>query len=69
MADSSSTVTDIPIWIAGGCWARCQLHASIRTISTRSILIELVAALREVSGREEPKEWLRGGGTWKAVYK
>ena len=30
MADSSTTVRGIPIRIAGGCWARCQLHAGIR---------------------------------------
>ena len=32
MADSSTTVIGIPILIAGGCWARCQLHAGIRYI-------------------------------------
>ena len=29
MADSSTTVVGIPIRIAGGCWARRQLHAGI----------------------------------------
>ena len=29
MADSSITVRGIPILIAGGCWAQCQLHAGI----------------------------------------
>ena len=32
MADSSTTVTGIPIWIAGGCLASCQLHAGIRYV-------------------------------------
>ena len=32
MADSSPTVIGIPILIAGGCWARFQLHASIRYV-------------------------------------
>ena len=32
MADSSTTVKGIPIWIAGGCWASCQLHAGIRYV-------------------------------------
>ena len=33
MADSSTTIIGIQIWIAGGCWACCQLHAGIRYIS------------------------------------
>ena len=32
MADFSATVRGIPIWIAGGCWARRQLHAGIRYV-------------------------------------
>ena len=32
IADSSTTVAGIPIWIAGGCWAGCQLHAGIRYV-------------------------------------
>ena len=32
MADSSTTVAGIPILIAGGCWARRQLHAGIRNV-------------------------------------
>ena len=32
MADSSTTVRGIPILIAGGCWASCQLHAGIRYV-------------------------------------
>ena len=33
MADPSTTVIGIPIRIAGGRWARCQLHAGIRYVS------------------------------------
>ena len=36
MADSSTTVTGIPILIVGGCWAGCQLHAGIRYVSVTS---------------------------------
>ena len=43
MADYSTTVLDIPIQIAGGYWARRQLHAGIRYVPTRSILMELQA--------------------------
>ena len=32
MADSSTTTTGIPVRIAGGCWAECQLHAGIRYV-------------------------------------
>ena len=63
MADYSTTVRGIPIRFSGGYWARRQLHAGIRYISTRSILIELLSALNVVPG---------GGGmagTWKLVYK
>ena len=38
MADSSTTVTGNPIPIAGGCWARRQLHAGIRYVSVASKL-------------------------------
>ena len=38
MADSSTTVIGIPIRIAGGCWARCQLYAGIRDVSVASKL-------------------------------
>ena len=38
MADSSTTVIGIPILIAGGCWAQCQLHAGIRYVSVASKL-------------------------------
>ena len=41
MADYSTTVIGIPIRFSGGYWARRQLHASIRYVSTRSILMEL----------------------------
>ena len=40
MADSSTTVRGIPIRFAGGYWAQCQLHAGIRYVPTRSILME-----------------------------
>ena len=43
MADYSTTVTGIPIRFARGYWARRQLHAGIRYVSTLSILIELQA--------------------------
>ena len=43
MADYSRTVTGIPIMLAGGCWARHQLHAGIRYIPTPLILMELQA--------------------------
>ena len=68
MADSSTTVIGIPILIAGGCWAQCQLHAGIRYVPTRSILIELLSALRRVSGPEEPKEGLGGRGELGKLY-
>ena len=32
MADPSTTTRGIPIRIAGGCWAECQLHAGIRYV-------------------------------------
>ena len=32
IADSSTTVAGIPIRIAGGGWASCQLHAGIRYV-------------------------------------
>ena len=38
MADSSTTVIGIPIRIAGGCWARRQLHAGIRYVPVASKL-------------------------------
>ena len=43
MADSSTTVRDIQFRFAGGYWARRQLHAGIRYVPTRSILMELQA--------------------------
>ena len=62
MADSSTTATRIPILFLGGCWARRQLSAGIRYVSTRSILMELLSGVNGVPG---------GGmaGTWKPVYK
>ena len=44
MADSSTTIAGIPIWIAGGCWAQRQLHAGIRYVPVASKLrISLVS--------------------------
>ena len=47
MADSSKTITGIPILIAGGCWARRQLHAGIRYVSVAS---KLRVSLASVEG-------------------
>ena len=41
MADYSTTASRIPILFLGGCWAQRQLHAGIRYVCTRSILMEL----------------------------
>ena len=38
MADFYTTITGIPILIAGGFWARRQLHAGIRYVSVASKL-------------------------------
>ena len=38
MADFSTTVPGIPILIAGGCWARRQLHAGISYVPLASKL-------------------------------
>ena len=43
IVDCSTTVRGIPIRFAGGYWARRQLHADIRYVPTRSILMELQA--------------------------
>ena len=43
IADPSTTVIGIPIRIAGGYWARRQLHAGIRYVPIGSILMELQA--------------------------
>ena len=51
MAESSTTVIGIAILIAGGGWASCQLHASIRYIPTPSQLMKLLLALKGVPGR------------------
>ena len=48
MADYSTTVRGIPIWIAGGCWARRQLHAGIRYVPVPS---KLRISLASVEGR------------------
>ena len=50
MADYSTTVRVIPIRIAGGCWARCQLHAGIRYVPVASKLrISLASVVGENS--------------------
>ena len=36
IADSSTTVTDMPFLIARSCWAQFQLHAGIRYIPVTS---------------------------------
>ena len=48
MADYSITVRGIPIRIAGGCWARRQLHAGIRYVPVAS---KLRISLASVEGR------------------
>ena len=48
MADSSTTVLGIPILIAGGCWARRQLHAGIRYVP---VALKLRISLASVEGR------------------
>ena len=40
IAGSSIAAGRIPILFLGGCSARCQLHAGIGYVPTRSILIE-----------------------------
>ena len=62
MANSSTTVAGIPIRFAGRYWVRCQLHAGIRYIPTRSIPMELLSALEGVPGAGI-------AGTLKRVYK
>ena len=48
MADYSTTVTGIPIWIAGGCWARRQLPAGMRYVPVASKLrISLASVVGE----------------------
>ena len=56
IADSSTAAARIPILIAGGCWARSQLHNGIKYVSTPAILMELLSALDGV-----PKGGARGG--------
>ena len=55
MADYSITIRGIPILIAGGCWARRQLHAGIRYVPVAS---ELRISLAFVVG--EPLEYPGG---------
>ena len=47
MADSSPTVIGIPILIAGGSWARRQLHAGIRYVPVASKLRMSLASVVE----------------------
>ena len=44
-ADSSTNIAGIPVLIAGGCWARRQLHAGIRYVSVASKLRISLACL------------------------
>ena len=62
MADSSTTVTGIPFRFSGDSWARRQLHAGIRYVSTPWILMELLSGLNGVPGGGK-------GGTRQPVYK
>ena len=50
IADSSTTAARIPIRIAGGCWARSQLHNGIRFISVASKLRKSLSSVKEVLG-------------------
>ena len=45
IADSSTTLTGIPILIAGGCWASRQLHAGIRYIPRPVELIKFLSSV------------------------
>ena len=45
MADSSITVLGIPVLIAGGCWARCQLQGGIKYFPVASKLRISLATL------------------------
>ena len=45
--NSSTTVIGIPIRIAGGCWAQCQLHAGIRYVP---VALKLRNSLASVVG-------------------
>ena len=67
-ADNSTTIIGIPILIAGGCWAGCQLHAGIRYIPTPS---KLRISLDTVEGIHRGAEaGLPGArGISKPVYK
>ena len=48
MADSSTTVRDIPILIAGGCWPQSQLHNGIRYVSITLKLMKLMSSVEVV---------------------
>ena len=49
MADYSTTVRDIPIRFAGGCWARRQLHAGIRYVSVGPKPMKSLSSMKGVS--------------------
>ena len=62
MADYSTTVRGILIWIAGGCWARRQLHAGIRYVPVASKLrISLASVEGDIvhgsSGHPPQTQW------------
>ena len=46
IADSSTTVTGIPIRITGGCWAQRQHHAGIMYVAIALKLRILLASLK-----------------------
>ena len=51
MADPSTTVRDIPILIAGGCWSQSQLHNGIRYVSIVLKLMKLMSSVEVVPWR------------------
>ena len=57
MADSSTTAPRIPILIAGGCWARSQLHNGIRFVSVAWKLRKWLSTLEVVPWRNSTS-WL-----------
>jgi len=48
MADSSTTTAPILNLIAGGCWARRQLHSGIKNVSVASELRKSLTLIRVV---------------------
>ena len=57
MADSSTTLVGIPIRIAGGCWARRQLHAGMRYVPIAWKLRKLLTCLEVIPWRNSTR-WL-----------